>query len=626
MESLRNFNFSHFPENSPSPSLDELIETEPLLKRAYEIAERAHRGQVRTDGSPYITHPKAVMEILCNEWGIFRDMNILIGGALHDSVEDTEIKLEYIQAEFGSDVAELVEGVTQLRSERSDPLSKQIADHETIRKGVRNNFIKPRITILKLADRLHNMRTIGSMPDAKRVAKSWETINIYAKMAESLGMWKVMKELEDTSLKYAEPADFEMFTNLLDKDPRTNSLFVANMKSGLELMLTEVGVGATVNTQVNGLATLRHKMIRERRFNKINDVVSFRIVVDDAKGQDYARNDCYKVLGIARERFGEMEDMSRFDDFFSQVIDNGYSAIQLTLDYPFTTGKSSVEIAITTKTKEEFNSDGVVSLLRRGQKDLSEYVLKLIFTPTGEVKFFKPAATGWDFAYSIEKHMGAQATSVLIDGVRHPISTVLPNAATVEIEAGEPRIAPPPEAVNFVLKPARRIIESQFADLEDAEIISRGKEKVSPVLAEIGVFDLYDLILYKKYSKDVTNMLRSLGCKRYVSNLYRMIGMGQLSVESFGEALKTFNLSKENLNIHSIRIEGTDVKNILGFMGKTIGKYGGNIKPMTNEPGDSLEEETFKATLIVKDLEEKNLKRLQKALLKNPAIKKVDIV
>ncbi len=614
---------SQSPEGTSRLSLEEFVQKSPKLEAAYELAGNAHEGKTRAEGTPYVSHCVEVDRILYEEWGII-DEDILCAGLLHDTVEDTDVTLEEIRTKFGEKVAFLVDGVSKLRSEKS-PDNKALGDRETVRKVFNQTQIDPVVGVLKLADRLHNMRTLNFVPSDKQVRKAIETEG-YAKLAESLGMWKVMKELEDLALKYTSPSDFEKFSNLINQDPRTNKLFIGYMTSKLASVLPGAGIKAGIDTQINGIARLRHKMLREHRFLKINDVVSFKIDIDDSWGADFARNDCYKVLGVVRENFGEMEDILRFDDFYFQRQDNGFSAIQVTLEFPFASGKGAIEIAIGTRARAEFNNDGVVSLIRKGETDVADYALKLVFTPTGEVKFFKPGATGLDFAYSIEKYMGAQATGILINGVEMPISTVIPNASTVEILVGAPRVVPEREAINFVLKPARRMIEDQFADLEDQETIAKGKQMVTGILAERGLFDLYDLIRFKKHAPTLTRMLRSLGCKRYVSNLYRMVGLGQLGTDELKKELDKRGITKNELGLSSILIEGDDVKDLLGFMGKTVGRYGGNIKPMVNEPDEKDGRNIFRATLIVEDLPEKNIPKLKNALLKNSAIKRVEIV
>lgn len=612
----------------PQRHIENLLKHDPVLKKARDFAKKVHMGQTREDGSPYFDHLESVVKILYEEWGI-EDTNMLSAGYLHDSVEDTELTLDHIRLMFsenGDDIAFLVDGVTQFLHHTED-LSKEERDHASVKKIFTKNLVDPRISVLKLADRLHNMRTLESMPPEKRVSKARETLQKYAKLAESLGMWKVMIELEDISLKYTHPQDYEKYSELMKGDPRTDSQFIGFMVSKLELLMKENDIKAQVYAQKNGIARLRHKTMRERRFQKVNDVVSFRIVIleEDPKG---AKDNVLIALGSVWEKYREIQDSTRFDNFFYEPRDNGYSAIQATLDFPFIKGKYSIEVAISTKEKEEFNNDGVLSLIRTGQKDLTDYVLKLIFTPNGEVKFFRPEATGLDFAYHIEKHLGAQAKEIIIDGVSFPISTVIPNAATVYIPDAPPRAAPDPEAANFVLKPARKIIEEQIAEVEDQKNIQKGLQMVQPILQNIGLSDLRQLLSYQKYADRVSRVLNLLGCKRSVNTLYHMIGAGQLEISDFEKALATNNLTREQLRLNSVLIEGDDVQSLLGFIGETIYKFGGSVKPMTNEPYVESGEERFRTTFIVefKDFPNTDYDAVRQEFLKNKAIKKVLIV
>lgn len=604
-------------------TFEDYVKNTPLVLKAWRVASQAHEGQFRKEGAPYFTHCTEVAKIIYEEWGIKNSPDKVAAALLHDTVEDTDLTLEYINKEFGEEVAFLVEGVSKFRSDKVT--NGKSADKETVRKIFDRTLINPWVALLKLADRLHNMRTLNFMPPEKRVAKAKETLS-YAKLAESLGMWKVMIELEDLSLKFTNPDEYTRFSHMLKEDPRTSELFIGYTTSKLDNLVKSLGIDARIEIQTNGIARIRHKMIREHRFSKINDVVSFRIITDDSESTQKAENEGLMILGTIWANFGEMEDSSRFDNFLYKARDNGYSAIQLTLDYPFSSGKRSFEVAITTSKREDLNNHGVLSLIRSGQTDITSYTLKLIFTPSGEVKFLRPEATGLDFAYSIEKHMGAQATGIFIDGVEFPISTIIPNASTVDVIVGPPRAVPDAEAVNYVLPPARKAIEDQRAEFEDQETISKGKSMVREVLAKRGLFDIYDLIRFPKHSEKVTRMLRHLGAKRYVSNLYRMIGLGQLGVEDLDKAMDEFHLSKDDLNLNSIRLEGDDVKDLLGFIGKVVGKYGGNIKPMINEPYEDSGKDHFRATLIVENLPSGKIRNLERSFLRNPAIKKVVIV
>lgn len=501
-----------------------------LIGRAYDFAQKAHEGQTRAEGTPYFTHCLEVVKILHMEWGI-TDEAMLAAGHLHDTIEDSEdggITPETIWTNFGERVASLVEGVTQLRSEK---------DSETLRRLTNENLIDPRIIVIKLADRLHNMRTLSFVHKDKQIDKAKETVNAYVPMAESLGIWEVKSQLEDLSLKYLSPKDYADFSDKLKHDKRTDEegIFTGFMKSSLELLTKETGVKASIEIRVNSLARLRHKMERTSDFASINDVVSFRVIVDDTQGKDRARDDCYKVLGRVSEIFGPFEDTERFDNFFSRPKDNGYSAIQITLTYPF----GAVEIAITSASKEEFNKWGVVSLIRRGEKDLSDYVLKLIFTPTGQVKFFPKEATGIDLAYSIDPVMGIRATGVLIDNREYPISAVLPNGAEVKVLFGKPRVSPPEDYLYFALPQTRKLIEKQIENRVRQEYIVKGKEIAAKIVSKTGYKTLEEVLAQEEHVDKLMQMLFIRGFKGHLNNLYFQLGSGKKDEAYLEEFLKS---------------------------------------------------------------------------------------
>jgi len=502
----------------------------PIVQEAARLAEMAHEGQKRAEGTPYFTHCQEVARILYEEWGI-ADSEILSAGFLHDTVEDTSVTKADLKRNFGREVAELVDGVSKFGSD----------DKENIRKVFDKNLIDPRVGVIKLADRLHNMRTLHFMTEAKRTAKAKETEG-YASFAESLGMWKVKSELEDLSLKFTNPEEFERLSQMLSEDKRISVLTMSHMTSVLQSLAERIGIGVRIEPRINSLARIGHKMDKGMDISEINDVVSYRVTVDDSEGVDAGRNDCYKMLGIVREKFAGIEDHERFDDFFSTPQDNRYSSIQVTL----TTEDGSVEIAIATKEKEDFNNWGVVSLIRKGVKNLSDYALKLIFTPADQVKFFPPGATGIDFAYSIDKEinkketMGTRATAILIDGVRHELSTVIPNGTTVDVILGKSKTIIPGEYLKFCLPKTRKIIERQIAGQIQREQIRAGKEIVDGSVTEKGIASLSQLLEEDDSAQKLVDWLYDIECKGHLNTLYFKVATGRISKEELDDHLKSF--------------------------------------------------------------------------------------
>lgn len=532
------------------------------IAQALELATQAHDGQVRAEGLPYVTHCIAVARILeC--WGI-EDENFISAALLHDSVEDGNVSLSDIEESFGKDVAELVDGVSKFRSETGET-----DDRETLKKVLIKSYIDPRVAVLKLADRLHNMRTLEPMPEQSRIAKSRETLDVYTGLAESLGMWAVKIELEDLAFRYSQPETHQKIEFQIESDPRLKPLFVEHWKSYLERIMTDEEFVGRVEVRRNGkfnLVEKRRKAALQGKslpgsFSQINDLVSFRVILPTS-------GDCYRFVGALHSEIGEHVDYDRYDEFIGpNKRTNGYSALQTTLNLP----QGATEIAIMTEEMEEFNHWGVVSLMRRGERDLSDYVLKLIFTPKHEVRFLPKAATGIDFAYSLSESLGAQSVSLLVDGDPMELSTVIANATTVEvIRADEVRSAPDPEVLNYCLPGTKQIIEQQLLRAEGDRLAKIGKAMLEHALVDRGLLDLGDLgerglkIAYRFGSQTL-------------QELYVKVGGGFLSVPDVSKRLDDEGITKEELGWTTIQVSGTDERGILKDLTLWVWKKGGNI-------------------------------------------------
>jgi (p)ppGpp synthase/HD superfamily hydrolase len=504
-----------------SGSLEARISKEPILQEAFKFAREAHAGQTRSEGTPYFTHLVSVARIIHEEWGI-EDSTMIAASFLHDTIEDTTVTKEKLESVFGSKIAEMVEGVSKFRSEKGS-LSKEDVDRETIKKITGRNLINPKDVVLKLADRLHNMRTLKFVPSEKQIPKASETFDVYVPLAESLGMWKVKCELEDLAMGYISPEEFNHYETLRNSDERLGDLFIGNMTSRLKSLMSEAGVEARIETRINSLARLKHKMDRTADFAQINDVMSFRVIVDDREGQGKARDDCYKLLGRINETFTSVENPERFDDFFARPKDNGYSAIQVTLNYPF----GAVEVAITSSSKEDFNNWGVVSMIKNGKEELGAYVLKVIRTHSGRVKFFPKEATGIDLAYSIDPVMGMRAVNLLIDGEPSPVSSNLPNGALVEVVHEKARPETPKEYMDYCLPATRRIIEAQISEQVRRNIIKNGKKISGEVLLKYGFKNFEEMLDRDQYAQNLMNSLYLDGLKGHLNDLYFAMGAGR---------------------------------------------------------------------------------------------------
>ena len=511
---------------------------------AYSFAKSHHEGQLRKSGEPYFVHCEAVYEILKNEWGITNE-NYLAAGLLHDVVEDCEdVTLDQIKSLFGNEVAELVAGVTKLKSS---------TDKDTLKKVLDKSYINPGVAVIKLADRLHNMRTLQFMKPEKQKSKAQETLDVYTKLAESLGLWKAKTELEDLSFMYLDPDNYKKVLEEVDSDPRLSPNFTFYLTSRIEQLLTDNEIEGKVETRKNGYWILNKK--REKMallgkssldgFKNINDVISFRIRLTNL-------DDCYRFLYKIHSDFGPLVDHDRLDEFIGDNKRiNGYEALQTTINF----SQGSVEIAIMTDEMEEFNNNGIVSLINSG-KDLKDYVLKLVFTPTGSVKFLPKNATGADFAAAINPRLLAEAESINIDGVDKPLTVVIPNASNLRVNLGESRRAPLPDLEYYCLPETRKIIEGQRI-LENRDVlVSQGQKKLESILIPRGLLVLSDV------GDSINPLLYGFGC-RGINDLYFMLGNGSIKEESLERDLDNAGITKEKLGITSIRLVGLDRPKVL---------------------------------------------------------------
>jgi (p)ppGpp synthase/HD superfamily hydrolase len=602
-------------EALPYDSLEKYIESEPKLTRAYEVAEKVHEGQSRDEGIPYITHCLAVARILYEEWGI-TNVDILATAFLHDTVEDKHFPIEQIRFEFGENVASWVEAVTKLPE--TGNLSKEEADSKTLRKVNDASFIEPQVGVIKLADRLHNMRTLIYVKDPeKQVRKAKETL-FYAKLAESLGMWEVVRELEDLSLMHIDPKEYKKYLSIRDSDPRTQNEFVEGLKSKLRTILAAQKIEAHVEAGKNSLLRIKGKMGNYSP-EKVDDMMRFRIVVK-GDGEADTRNRVMIALGALWQEYDQIEDKERFDNFFFTPRDNGYSALHLTLKFP----QGSVKIALTCEEKELYNNEGILSLINKGQTDLQKYALKLVITPTKEFKFFRAGATGIDYAYSISPIMGAKAEFMLIDGVRHELTEVIPNGVEVEIKRTESRKVPKSGLEEFALPSARRIIDEQIDEQRKSEKTMEGKAIVEKIIRKRGLLDFEDLKEMDKYKDAYENILYILGCKEKVMDLYYKIGTEVLDKATFIKALKDRHISKKEMGITTIYVEGHNDHGISKMIIGNITELGADIGHQRSSVSER--DATFWLKLIVKEFSKESESKLMEVLHNDPRIKKVDIV
>ena len=421
------------------------------IERAYQLAKEAHKDQRRRSGEPYIMHPVAVAKILFN---IGMDNECIISALLHDVVEDTEYDLDYIRTEFGDDVALLVDGVTKLTQ---IPLSTR---EEVQAENIRKMFIAMnqdvRVIIIKLADRLHNMRTLEHMPKYKQREKSLETLEIYAPIAHRLGIRQFKEELEDLAIRYLDPIAYSEIESSLSMRKEEGEKFLTEIKQQIKEKLEPIMENVIITSRVKSVHGIFRKVyIKGRSIEEIYDIYAVRIIVEDTR-------DCYNALGIIHDMFTPLP--GRFKDYISMPKPNMYQSLHTTVfskkGIPFevqirtremhrtaeygiaahwkyklgTSGKDSLDASLQwiNNMIENDNPDSSAELISTIKGDLSMDEV-YVFTPRGDVKSLPRGSTVIDFAYAIHSAVGNKMTGAKIDGKIVPLETVVRTGQVVEI-------------------------------------------------------------------------------------------------------------------------------------------------------------------------------------------------
>ena len=449
----------------PATTLDDLIalvrtynprSNEPLLRRAWAFAERMHEGQRRKSGEAYFTHPVAVARILAEQR---MDDATLATALLHDTVEDTKASQAGIEAEFGPEIAELVDGVTKLT--KMQIRSDKTEQAENFRKLFMATSRDLRVTLVKLADRLHNMRTIRSMASDKQAQKARETMDIFAPLAGRMGMQWMREELEDLAFKVLMPeARASVMRRFVTLSDETDTV-IRRIADDIREVLTRAGIPAEVTGRAKKPYSIWRKLqTKEEAFSRLSDIYGFRVIVPTA-------SDCYRALGAVHQRWHAVP--GRFKDYISQPKSNGYRSIHTTVS-----GRDGklVEVQIRTAEMHEVAESGVAAhwSYRDGQRsenrfavdparwiaqmterlddgDNAEFLeaVKLemyqdqvfCFTPKGHVIPLPKGATPIDFAYAIHTRIGHATVGAKVDGVRVPLYSRLRNGQMVEVITAE---------------------------------------------------------------------------------------------------------------------------------------------------------------------------------------------
>ena len=435
------------------------------LKKAIAMAKKAHSGQFRKTGEPYIVHPLAVKKIL-EEWGM--DEDTIIAGVLHDTVEDTDLTLEDIRNEFGNSVAFLVDGVTKLSTAR-----RGMRDIDTYLPSTKDNFLRLmialgddiRVLIIKLADRLHNIRTLSALPPEKQKKIAKETLEVFAPLADRLNMGRLRVEMADLAFKYVDPRRFEELETLIEKRNKSAEQSLKKIKQEVMEALKREKIKAEVSGRVKSVYSLHRKLAKHNQnINEIYDLTALRIIVDDI-------TDCYLALGIIHSLYMPMN--GRIKDYIAMPKQNGYQSLHTTV---ITKDKHIVEFQIRTKEMHEYAERGLAASfyyneqkvtenykqgkikhlptnllwitelqmaaakLREGKKiDLKKLKLNLfadkifVYTPKGDIIDLPNGAMPLDFAYRLHSEIGDHVVGVKINGKMSNLNKKLEQGDIVEI-------------------------------------------------------------------------------------------------------------------------------------------------------------------------------------------------
>ncbi len=472
-----------------------------VVEDAYQMAAHAHADQRRKNGEPYITHPLYVAIILAE---LEMDKETIVAGLLHDVVEDTFVTEEDITAQFGEEVASLVDGVTKL-GQLSYDTDKVEVQAENLRKMFLAMAKDIRVIIIKLADRLHNMRTLQHMTPEKQKEKARETMDIYAPIAQRLGISRIKVELDDLSLKYLVPEAYYDLVEKVDQRKIEREEHVAYLVEEVSRLLKDADIKATVVGRAKHFFSIYKKMERQgKTLDEIYDLFAIRVIVEDVK-------DCYAALGVIHEKFTPIP--GRFKDYIAMPKPNMYQSLHTTLigpeGRPFEIQIRTEEmhrtaefgIAAHWKYKEANNGNAIggeeekLTWLRQilewqqGAEDNQEF-LSLIktdldlfadsvfcFTPEGDVKNLPMGSTAIDFAYSIHSAIGNKMVGAKANGKLVPITYKIQNGDQIEIVTSESSKGPSRDWLNIVKSPqARNKINQWFRHEYKEENILHGKE------------------------------------------------------------------------------------------------------------------------------------------------------
>ena len=593
--------FSIVRANHPKADLE-------LIERAYRTAEQYHGDQTRKSGDPYITHPLAVATILA-ELGMTEP--VIVAALLHDTVEDTAYTLDQVRQEFSDEVARMVDGVTKL-----DKLTYgETAKAETIRKMIMATSEEVRVLVIKLADRLHNMRTLSSLRPDKQIRIATETLNIFAPLAHRLGMNTIKWELEDLSFQVIEPKFYDEIAQMVQEAAPEREATLRELIAQFQKLLAEAKITATVYGRPKHYYSIFQKMmVRGRDFRDIYDLIGLRVLVDDVR-------DCYAVLGVAHAAWKPIP--GRFKDYIANPKFNLYQSLHTTV---LGANKEPVELQIRTHEMHRKAEYGVAAhwkykqnlregitpeeaglramhqlgVMSKETDDPSEFLDSVlfeinsdeifVFTPKGEVTALPVGATPVDFAFSVHTEVGYRCIGARVNGRLVSLSTKLQQGDKVEIlTAKTDEGGPSRDWLSFVVTSrAKQKIRQYFSRERRDEAIEQGKEILAKELRRHGVplqrlLNLENLtaVAHELSQKDVPTLYSSigeghLGAQHVVNKLISLHGGEDETIDTVTEDIVFARKGPKTSATSQVLVSGDD---------SVVAKFAKCCNPL---PGDDI--------------------------------------
>ena len=564
------------------------------IAQAYDLGKKLHKGQIRLSGEPYFeTHCVWIASFMDR---LVQNEAWTIASLLHDVVEDQGESLEEIQREFtgvlGKHVAYLVDGVTKM----SNPRGGRSRELETLRKIAR--FRDPGVFLIKLADKSHNIMTLEYMTPEKQRQKATEAIRAYGKLAGILNCYRWRRWLEDMAFPYAEPDVFQFVKSQIDRDPRVDSGFINDMLEHLGALMDAEGINGTVRIIVNGYWQAWQKlrrMARDRRtslddFSAVNDIVSFRMLVEDSRVEA-----CYRLLSRVNRFFNRNLDQNRFDDYIANP-QHGYRALQVTAWLP---DLGAIEVAIATEEMEGENQWGVIYALQNG-KEINQYKPIQIFTPTGGTRFLPDGSTVLDAVAAIQDFLLDKINRVEVNGDPKDLSDPVNPGDVVEVITEGARITPSVEWLDFCNLSTARQLRSALITVALKQTAEEGRDRLRPLLVERGIVDMEDVQIQERVKLE--NLLSSVSAAS-LDDLYSALGGGAVRLAEVNNALDEAGISREVLGWTTINIVGpanTNKPGVLAYLAGLVSNFGGNIQRTVN---NTFSDGSFTLRWVIKGLD-----------------------